>query len=213
MLPEAFRAALARDFPADFVTDDAAELAEYGRDWTKVVRARAVGDRAFRARPTRSRACSRCAARTRVPVVPSGGRTGLAGGAVAAHGELVLSLARMRRMDRRRRARRDGARAGRRGHRGGARSTRPRTGSPGRSTSRRRARAQVGGNIATNAGGVKVIRYGLTRQWVLGLAGGAGVGRGARAQRRAREEQHRLRSAPALHRLARARSASSPRRR
>ena len=26
----------------------------------------------------------------------------------------------------------------------------------------------VGGNIATNAGGVKVIRYGLTRQWVLG---------------------------------------------
>ena len=33
--------------------------------------------------------------------------------------------------------------------------------------------SQVGGNIATNAGGVKVIRYGLTRQWVLGLAGGA----------------------------------------
>ena len=29
--------------------------------------------------------------------------------------------------------------------------------------------SQVGGNIATNAGGVKVIRYGLTRQWVLGL--------------------------------------------
>jgi FAD/FMN-containing dehydrogenase len=27
----------------------------------------------------------------------------------------------------------------------------------------------VGGNIATNAGGVKVIRYGLTRHWVLGL--------------------------------------------
>ncbi|MEO7095154.1 MAG: FAD-binding oxidoreductase, partial [Polyangiales bacterium] len=29
--------------------------------------------------------------------------------------------------------------------------------------------SQVGGNIATNAGGVKVIRYGLTRNWVLGL--------------------------------------------
>jgi FAD/FMN-containing dehydrogenase len=27
----------------------------------------------------------------------------------------------------------------------------------------------VGGNIATNAGGLKVIRYGLTRNWVLGL--------------------------------------------
>ncbi|MEO5726753.1 MAG: FAD-binding oxidoreductase, partial [Byssovorax sp.] len=29
--------------------------------------------------------------------------------------------------------------------------------------------SHVGGNIATNAGGVKVYRYGLTRQWVLGL--------------------------------------------
>jgi FAD/FMN-containing dehydrogenase len=29
--------------------------------------------------------------------------------------------------------------------------------------------SQVGGNISTNAGGVKVIRYGLTRHWVLGL--------------------------------------------
>src|SRR5690606_10347375 len=29
--------------------------------------------------------------------------------------------------------------------------------------------SHVGGNISTNAGGVRVIRYGLTRQWVLGL--------------------------------------------
>jgi FAD/FMN-containing dehydrogenase len=29
--------------------------------------------------------------------------------------------------------------------------------------------SQVGGNLATNAGGVNVVRYGLTRQWVLGL--------------------------------------------
>src|SRR5262249_18071521 len=29
--------------------------------------------------------------------------------------------------------------------------------------------SRVGGNIATNAGGVRVIRYGLTRQWGLGL--------------------------------------------
>jgi FAD/FMN-containing dehydrogenase len=29
--------------------------------------------------------------------------------------------------------------------------------------------SHIGGNIATNAGGVKVLRYGLTRQWVLGL--------------------------------------------
>lgn len=29
--------------------------------------------------------------------------------------------------------------------------------------------SQIGGNIATNAGGVKVVKYGLTRQWVAGL--------------------------------------------
>jgi FAD/FMN-containing dehydrogenase len=29
--------------------------------------------------------------------------------------------------------------------------------------------SQVGGNIATNAGGVKVLHYGMTRNWVLGL--------------------------------------------
>ena len=29
--------------------------------------------------------------------------------------------------------------------------------------------SQIGGNVATNAGGVKVIRYGLTRDWVTGL--------------------------------------------
>jgi len=29
--------------------------------------------------------------------------------------------------------------------------------------------SQIGGNLATNAGGVRVIRYGLTRNWVLGL--------------------------------------------
>ncbi len=28
---------------------------------------------------------------------------------------------------------------------------------------------QIGGNIATNAGGIKVVRYGLTRHWVAGL--------------------------------------------
>jgi FAD/FMN-containing dehydrogenase len=29
--------------------------------------------------------------------------------------------------------------------------------------------SQIGGNIATNAGGIKVIRYGMTRDWVMGL--------------------------------------------
>ena len=28
--------------------------------------------------------------------------------------------------------------------------------------------SQLGGNVATNAGGIKVIRYGMTRSWVTG---------------------------------------------
>ena len=36
--------------------------------------------------------------------------------------------------------------------------------------------SHVGGNIGTNAGGIKVIRYGLTRQWILGLTVVTGKG-------------------------------------
>jgi FAD/FMN-containing dehydrogenase len=100
--------------------------------------------------------------------VPSGGRTGLAGGAVAARGELVLSLERMRRMDP---VDELGA------------TVRVQAGAVTEAVHQHAARAgltwpvdfaskgssQVGGNIATNAGGVRVIRYGLTRNWVLGL--------------------------------------------
>src|SRR5262249_46374616 len=32
-----------------------------------------------------------------------------------------------------------------------------------------RGSSHIGGNIATNAGGIKVIRYGNTREWVAGL--------------------------------------------
>src|SRR5690606_2568273 len=99
----------------------------------------------------------------RVGVVPSGGRTGLAAGALAPAGEIVLSLTRMRRMDE---VDRLGAtvrvQAGAvteavHAHCAPCGLTWPVDfASKGSST--------VGGNIATNAGGVKVIRYGLTRQ-------------------------------------------------
>lgn len=39
-----------------------------------------------------------------------------------------------------------------------------------------RGSSQIGGNIATNAGGIKVVRYGLTRDWVLGLEVVTGTG-------------------------------------
>ncbi len=36
--------------------------------------------------------------------------------------------------------------------------------------------SQIGGNLATNAGGIKVFRYGLTRDWVTGLSVVTGTG-------------------------------------
>lgn len=39
-----------------------------------------------------------------------------------------------------------------------------------------RGSSQIGGNVATNAGGIKVVRYGMTRNWVTGLKVVTGTG-------------------------------------
>ena len=166
-LPAPFVAALASQFLADFTSREPADLAAYGRDWTRVY-APAPAVICFpRTTEEVSRLLALCSA-SGVPVVPSGGRTGLAGGAVAKDGEVVLSLERMRAM--------------------GpvdplALTVRVEAGAITEAVHAHcaphgltwpvdfasKGSSQVGGNIATNAGGVKVIRYGLTRQWVLGL--------------------------------------------
>jgi FAD/FMN-containing dehydrogenase len=165
-LPAAFLAAL-KDFPADFASADPGELFTYGRDWTKVH----TPSPALLVRPRSTAEVARfmklCDAH-RVPVVPSGGRTGLAAGAVAANQEVVLSLERMRAL-----------------HPVDTlgQTVRVEAGAVTEAVHAHAAQvglfwpvdfaskgsSQVGGNIATNAGGVRVIRYGLTRQWVLGL--------------------------------------------
>jgi len=151
----------------DLVSQEASDLAEYGRDWTRVV-APAPSAIAF---PRSTEEVSKLLAicnEAGVAIVPSGGRTGLAGGAVAARGEIVLSLSRMRRMDE------IDALGG---------TVRVQAGAVTEAVHQHcaphgftwpvdfasKGSSTVGGNIATNAGGVKVIRYGLTRQWVLGL--------------------------------------------
>jgi FAD/FMN-containing dehydrogenase len=165
--PNDFLERITKGFPADFFSRDPADLAEYGRDWTRVVTPAPSAIAFPRSTAEVSRLLAACND-ARVAVVPSGGRTGLAGGAVAANGEIVLSLAKMRRIDE---VDRLGAtvrvQAGAiteavHAHCAPLGLTWPVDfASKGSST--------VGGNIATNAGGVRVIRYGLTRQWVLGL--------------------------------------------
>ena len=103
-----------------------------------------------------------------IPVVPQGGLTGLAGGAVPSEGALLLSLVRM----------------------SGIESMDPHSstaivlaGTPLQTIQEAadaqgmmfaldlgpRGTCQIGGNISTNAGGNRVIRYGMTRDLVLGL--------------------------------------------
>ena len=110
----------------------------------------------------------RIAREHRLPLVPSGGRTGLCGGAVAAQHEVVVSMQRMDRVL------------------GFDPVDRAVTVQAGVITAELQAFAarqglfypvdfasagssQIGGNIATNAGGIRVIRHGMSRQQVLGL--------------------------------------------
>jgi FAD/FMN-containing dehydrogenase len=162
-----FLRAIRERFPADFATSEPAELLAYGTDWTRV-HAPSPSLVCFpRTTDEVSRLLALCHA-ARIAVVPSGGRTGLAGGAVAKDGEVVLSLERMRAL-----GEVDPL----------AMTVRVQAGAITEAVHAHcaphgltwpvdfasKGSSQVGGNIATNAGGVKVIRYGLTRQWVLGL--------------------------------------------
>ena len=165
--PPAFFDALAAAVPADVVSRDAGDLAEYGRDWTRVLPPAPCAVALPRTTSQVVALVKACAAH-RVGLVPSGGRTGLAGGAMATRGELVLSLSRMRAMHPvdtvggTVRVQAGAVTQAVHEHAAAQGLTWPIDfASKGSST--------VGGNIATNAGGVKVIRYGLTRQWVLGL--------------------------------------------
>lgn len=161
-------------------TDDEA-LAIWGTDWTRVYTPapRAV---VFPETIEEVVATVELANDLSLALVPSGGRTGLSAGAVACEGEVVVSFDRMNRIldfdptDRLVRCQAgvitevlqafaeekglfypvDFASSG---------------------------SSQIGGNIATNAGGIKVIRYGLTRDWVAGLTVVTGTGEVLRLNR------------------------------
>jgi len=149
------------------ISTDPADLETYGKDWTKVYPPRPSAVVFPKSTAEVSQVLKFCQDHD-LAVVPSGGRTGLAGGAVAAKGEVVLSLERMRALGEvDSLAYTVACEAGAvteavHEHCKAHGLTWPIDfASKGSST--------VGGNISTNAGGVKVIRYGLTRHWVLGL--------------------------------------------
>ena len=154
-------------FTPERVKTDAESLAIWGRDWTRsyavapsaVVFPTSVGEVA---------ALVRLANQYSLALVPSGGRTGLSGGAVASNGEVVVSFDRMNRiLD----------------FNVADRIVRCQAGVVTQTLQRfatdkdlcypvdfaSAGSSQIGGNIATNAGGSKVIRHGLTRDRVAGI--------------------------------------------
>lgn len=153
---------------------DADTLARWGCDWTRsyTVAPSAV---VFPETGQEVQALVRLANVEGLALVPSGGRTGLSGGAVASHGEVVVSFDRMNRIA------------------GFDPADRLVTCQAGVVTQALQdfarsqgyyypvdfassGSSQIGGNIATNAGGIRVIRYGLTRDWIAGLRVVTGAG-------------------------------------
>lgn len=152
---------------ADQIKTDTDSLKYYGKDWTTYfdIKASAI---VFPESTEDVVKIVNWARAHKIALVPSGGRTGLSGAACALNGEVVVSFERMHRI-----------------------ISFNQTDStvqiePGvvtealqefaRSKSlyypvdfAARGSSQLGGNIATNAGGIKVVRYGLTRDWVVGL--------------------------------------------
>ncbi len=149
-------------------------LADWGRDWTRSFNV-APAAVVFPESTEEVVALVRLAREHGFALVPSGGRTGLSGGAVAPAGEVVVSLDRMNRIL-------DFDSGGQLVHCQAGVVTEvlqqfaEQQGLYYPVDFASSGSSQIGGNIATNAGGIKVIRYGNTRDWVAGLKVVTGAG-------------------------------------
>jgi len=167
MTPEQIKQAIEDLIGADRVRLDGEALEIYGRDWTKIhtPRPRAI---AFPRSTEDVQAIVQFARENRIALVPSGGRTGLSAGAVAANDELVIVMDYMNKVL---------------NFNAVDRSVTVQAGMITEQLQKfadeqglyypvdfaSAGSSQIGGNISTNAGGIKVIKYGMTRDWVLGL--------------------------------------------
>lgn len=172
--PKSLIASLKNFLSEGQIKTDCESLQYYGRDWTTYFDIKALAI-VFPEKVEDVIQLVHWARAHRMGLVPSGGRTGLSGAAVATNNEIVVSFERMNRIldfnefDQ------------------------SVVVQPGVVTEQlqkfaiekgfiypvdfsARGSSQLGGNIATNAGGIKVVRYGLTREWVLGLKVVTGTG-------------------------------------
>lgn len=156
------------------IKTDPASLQYFGKDWTTYydIKSSAV---LFPTTTEDVVAIVQWARQHSIALVPSGGRTGLSGAACATRGEVIVSFEKMNRVIEFNET--DGTVVL----------------EPGVITEELQNLAakngyyypvdfaasgssQIGGNIATNAGGIKVVRYGMTREWIVGLKVVTGTG-------------------------------------
>ncbi len=151
----------------DMVSTEPDVLDKHACDWSNVDRQRPLAVLRPRSVAEVSLALNTCH-ELALAVVPQGGLTGLAGGATPRAGQVVLSLERLKGVEE---VDRDSA------------TMTVLAGTPLEAAQKAateaglylaldigsRGSCQVGGNIATNAGGNHVIRYGMARAQVLGL--------------------------------------------
>lgn len=153
--------------PEEIIRTEKEFLIPYGQDWTRYHQPDPTAI-LFPRNVEEVQEIIRLANEYQFVVVPSGGRTGLSAGAVATNKEVVVSLDRMNRileydaLDQ---------------------SLRVEAGVITQNVHdfakekhlvfpvnfASEGSSRIGGNIATNAGGIKVVRYGMFRDWVLGL--------------------------------------------
>ncbi|MGC1507763.1 FAD-binding oxidoreductase [Ketobacter sp.] len=160
-------AGLAELVDAGRLLTDADSLSHYGCDWTKKFEPAPLAV-VLPKTLQQVQAIVQYANEHKLALVPSGGRTGLSAAAVAAYGEVVVAFDLMNKIsefnpiDRTVRCQAGVVTAQLQDYAEEQDLYYPVDFASAGSS-------QLGGNISTNAGGIKVIRYGMTRDWVAGL--------------------------------------------
>lgn len=156
-----------RIFPPEHICTQRDELRVWGTDWTRGFEVSPLAA-VFPTSIEQVVNLVQMANESHFQLVPSGGRTGLSGGCVASSNEVVVSFDRMNRIlefdpiDRMVHCQAGVITAQLQQFATEQGLCYPVDFSSSGSS-------QIGGNIATNAGGIRVIRYGMTRDWVAGL--------------------------------------------
>lgn len=158
----------------DAVTVNPEDLLTYGKDWIKDYPAN-PSVVVFPRSTEEVKKVVLWANETSTKLVPSGGRTGLSGGATATDKEVIVSLSKMHKII---------------GLDATARLLKAEAGCPTEKLQNfarengfyfpvdfaSKGSSQLGGNIATNAGGIRVVKYGGFRDWVVQLTVVTGAG-------------------------------------